>query len=327
MISNETILVTGSCGMIGSHLVEALLQLNNEVIGIDNLERGRAEWCPKGAKLIVADICDYKSISLPKLDRIFHLAARIGGVARMLKYQYESYYNAVINHAAFELAKSHQCPILYTSTACAYNINDQINDKKSKSRKLKEEEAFKGGINAESIYGYVKAIGEFVGKRLWEEFSIPVATVRFFNAYGPREAGDVASNHVIPALIHKLLSGQDPLEVWGPGTQERSFIYVTDACDALIAASKNVKDGMPTNFGDPERIEIGKLAEKLWKIMYPDRELNLFFDTSKPVGVFTRAPDISRANAMLGWQPKVSLDDGLAATFHWMKKEKTKKGL
>lgn len=321
MISKETILVTGGAGMIGSRLTEMLCDANNHVIVVDNLERGRREWVDKRAEFIHADLADYKSLSLPKLSRIFHLAARIGGVARMLTWQYESYYNEVINHAAFELAFKNKCPIQYTSTACAYNISDQVDSVEARKKYLKEEDAFKNGINAESVYGYSKALGEIVARRLYIEFGIPVSVCRFFNAYGPREAGDIASNHVIPALIKKVLDGMDPVEVWGSGRQERSFIYTDDACRALMTISENIYDGTPINFGEPSRISIAELARKIWHIHYGENVApRLYFDTSKPEGVHTRAPDISRAMA-LGWEPQVSLDEGLVKTYDWYRSE------
>jgi UDP-glucose 4-epimerase len=134
-------------------------------------------------------------------------------------------------------------------------------------------------------------------------------SLRFVTAYGPREN----ETHAIIALIYKAFEKMDPYVIWGSGEQDRDFTYVSDIVEGTILAAEKVTDGTPINLGTGVRYKIKDVAAKIFDIIEwkPKR---IIFDTSKPMGVASRALDIARAERLLGWTPKISLEEGLRRT-------------
>jgi len=142
---------------------------------------------------------------------------------------------------------------------------------------------------------------------------------RYITAYGPRED----DTHAVIALIRKAVERRDPYIVWGSGEQDRDFTYVSDIADGTLLAVEKITDATPVNFGTAKRYKIRDVAFKVLEIV-GYKPNHIIFDTSKPEGVKSRALDNSRAKRLLGWEPKVSLEEGLQRTVEWFKKTRPK---
>src|SRR3989338_2028671 len=251
---------------------------------------------------------------------LFHLSCPIGGVKLMLNNQLLSSVIPLIDKNVYDSCIKYNIEkMLYVSTACAYPTFLQTENYGDYS--LREEDAFIFGAKPESLYGWGKVYGEFLGQTYHKESGLKVSIVRPFNVYGPRENFELDKSHVIPSLIRRAVYKESPFHVWGTGEQSRSFLYVTDAVKGMINAVENTSNAIPINIGAMERIKIKDLALKILKITGHDT--NLSFDISEPTGVFTRAPDISRARKLIKWEPTVGLDEGLKLTVDWFRNETT----
>ena len=144
------------------------------------------------------------------------------------------------------------------------------------------------------------------------QYGIKGCPVRFVTAYGPREN----ESHAIIALIYKAMQRMNPYTIWGDGQQERDFTYVGDIVDGTILASERVFDGTPLYLGTGKKYKLIDVAESIFKLLdwRPD---NIKFEKSMPVGPLSRALDNTRARELLGWEPKFSLEQGLAKTIEW----------
>jgi UDP-glucose 4-epimerase len=170
----------------------------------------------------------------------------------------------------------------------------------------------RGGAYADETYGWAKLMGERSLRAFHEQHGVEASAVRIFTAYGPREN----ETHAIIALIAKALARQDPYQIWGDGTQTRNFTYVSDIVTALLLANEHISDATPVNAGIREYISINDVVEAIFD--YMDWEpTEIKYQTEKPVGVKHRATDTSRAQELLGWEPKWSLSEGLAETIDW----------
>jgi UDP-glucose 4-epimerase len=138
-------------------------------------------------------------------------------------------------------------------------------------------------------------------------------------AYGEREN----DTHAVIALIKRAVEKRDPYVVWGSGEQDRDFTYVSDIVDGTLLATEKITDGTPINIGTSVRYKIKDVAFRILKLT-DHHPKQVVFDTSKPTGVVSRALDNSRAKKLLGWSPRVSLDEGLEKTISWYRKASPK---
>jgi len=337
---SDLVWVTGGAGMIGSAVVKVLIDNGRRVLVLDNLSRGRAEFVHPHATLIGVDLAHPVPYELLRESpaEIYHLAARVGGVNYITKEQVLNLRNAAIDWNIMEAALHCGASLLYCSTACVYPVRLQDEEcyAETGSVLLSEDTAACVGAQPESIYGWAKLLGElsvtaycqelFKYQRACEHFGRPFKIVRMFNVYGPREVPSPETGHVIPALIHKVLCGDPPLEVWGSGRAIRAFTYVDDAAQGILTVMDAGRSGVPYNIGTPEGVTIAELAYLILRLLnIPDAESKVRFDESKPEGVFGRTADISRARK-LGWEPKTSLADGIARTIAWCQRWLSKRG-
>jgi|SRR5579872_1985987 len=141
---------------------------------------------------------------------------------------------------------------------------------------------------------------------------------RYLTVYGP---GELDASHAIEALIEKALDRQDPYVVWGSGEQERGFTFVDDIAAGSILAAEHIQDATAINLGWDTRYKIKDASRKIVEIS-GHRPKNTLFDRTKPEGPFSGALDISRARNLLGWEPKVDLEEGLERTIAWHMQER-----
>jgi nucleoside-diphosphate-sugar epimerase len=169
--------------------------------------------------------------------------------------------------------------------------------------------------NPEGGYGWAKLLGEI--QLSWMK-NVDVSIARIFTAYGPGEPLDETA-HAVPALIRKaIMYPKEEFVVWGCGDQTRSFMYVSDCVEALIRLEKKASNPpIVVNVGSDEEVPIKKVAEKI--IQISGKQIEIKYDPAKLVGPLSRTADIRRAKALLGWQLKISLDEGLKRTYAWAK--------
>ena len=157
-----------------------------------------------------------------------------------------------------------------------------------------------------------------------EDTDLDCGTVRIFNAYGPRERLDFDSSHVIPSLCRKAIEAEDgdSIELFGDGTQQRGFIYVTDLVEGMLAAMDDKTDGEPINLGNSEEVvTINELARIIIEVCGKDPEIT--HDTSKPTGTDRYAADPERMERELVWSPSVPLEEGIEQIYDWAEAELT----
>jgi len=315
-------LCTGGVGMIGSALVNRLCEQGKKVLVIDDLSRGKQEFLHPQAELLIRDLqentwqdfTDNFQLHYGRFSACLHLACKIGGVNYMLSNELASHKNAAIDWNVLSYCAERKIPLLYCSTACTYSVHVQTAE--ADHPPLKENEALQNTA-PESIYGYCKLVGELTVARHAKESGLSWKVVRMFNVFGPREVPNPQTGHVIPALIYKCLKEPGDLEVWGTGQQFRSFLYVDDAADGILAVMDKGLPGRPYNLGWPERVTIKELAEMVVKATETNKKL--WYNLDRPMGVFGRTADISRVKAEVGWEPKTDLYSGIVKTVEWCK--------
>lgn len=300
----KSILVTGGGGFIGSHLVEKLLQGGHEVICLDNFFTGskaniRHLLGRNRFEMIRRDIVEP---ILLEVDQIYNLACP----ASPVHYQYNPVKTVKTNLLGtlnmLGLAKRVKARILQASTSEVYG-DPQVHP---------QPETYWGNVNPigpRSCYDEGKRLAETLMMDYHRSNQVDIRIVRIFNTYGPRMAfddGRVVSNFIIQALKN------NPITVYGDGSQTRSFCYVDDMVDGLLAMMEQERLTGPINLGNPSEFTILELARKVIELTGSKSEIvhkQLPADDPKQ-----RQPDISLAKEKLGWEPAVALDEGLKST-------------
>lgn len=332
--SSRRVLVTGGAGFIGSHLVDRLIELGAEVTIADNLSKASVRnvfevWRKHGLKfdpsssrvvkadgghsLIKVDLEEpQEAVSVVRgHDIVFHLAATIGGRGYIDTHPADCLRNLSLNNNVIDACNRTVERIHYASTACVYPVSLQA--EYDSDYLLKEDDAFKNGwANCDREYGWAKFTGELTLWAYHKQYGLKSSVCRYVTAYGPREN----DTHAIVALIRKAVDHQDPYVVWGSGEQDRDFTYVSDIVEGTILACEKITDGTPVNLGTSVRYKIKDVAHAILELT-GHKASRIVFDTDKPEGVSSRALDISRAKSLLGWEPKVSLKQGLMKTIDW----------
>lgn len=321
------ILVTGGCGMIGSNLVKRLVKEGHDVSVIDNLWRGKLEYLNDENGNPVIDLTTrYFNIDLSENngiddiiiqnEYIIHLADIVAGIDYVFNNQGDLFrLNNLINtnvfHSIRKAGKEKIKGLIYVGTACSYPLTRQNT---LDVVPLREEELFPA--LPESAYGWSKLMGQLEIGFLEKETGIPCCTLQFHNVYGsPCDYG--ARSQVIPALIRKAINyPNEEFNVWGSGKQGRAFIHVNDIVDALVLALEKGWGHGWIQIGPSECTSIREIAEAIIKIS--GKDINPYYDSSKPEGDKARSADWSKAKDVLGWEPKVSLEEGLREQYAWI---------
>jgi nucleoside-diphosphate-sugar epimerase len=200
---------------------------------------------------------------------------------------------------------------IYIGTACSYPAEMQA---ELYPPPFKEEDVYPA--NPESAYGWSKLMGEYECELAEKESAIEVGILRLHNVYGPPCEISQEKSQVIPALCRKAINyPEEEFIVWGSGTQRRAFLYVDDVVDAIVALmDKGMNNGV-IQIGPEESCSIADIAEKIVKIS--GKDIDIKFDPSKPEGDKDRTADSTKALKTLGWEQKISLDEGLHRTYTW----------
>jgi len=180
---------------------------------------------------------------------------------------------------------------------------------------LKEEWAdpFKAGCAAsDGEYGWAKLMGEMALRAYWKQNGMKSISCRLFTAYGEREN----ETHAVIALIAKAFVRMDPYEIWGDGQQDRNFTYVGDIADGMIRAAERTENASTVNIGMEKHIKIIDAVKFIFaESGFEPKEIK--FDTTKPIGVYSRAADLTRARQLLNWEPQTPFEEGMRRTIKW----------
>lgn len=314
---NKKVLVTGGAGFIGSHLVELLVEKGANVTVVDNLENGNLdnlERVKEKIKFLKKNLQDLNSAkeACRGQEVVMNLAAKVGGIEFNKKHLGTMFRdNVLINTNVLEAARQENVErFLAVSSACVYPRFCTI--------PTPEEEGFKDVPEPTNEgYGWAKRMAEIQGRLYAQEFGMNIGIVRPYNAYGPRDHFDAEKSHVIPALIKRMFDGEDPLVVWGDGEQSRAFLYVEDFVRGLMEVIEKYPVPDPINIGTDEEIKIKNLIKLLLKLSAKNPKV--FFDTTKPVGQPRRNCDTKKAKEKVGFEARITLEEGLKKTINWYK--------
>jgi dTDP-glucose 4,6-dehydratase len=298
-------LVTGAAGFLGSHLCETLLAAGHEVIGMDNGVSGRIEnledvFYDEAFTFYDHDVTEFIHVS-GELDYVLHLASLASPVfyrdnpIKTLKV------GALGTHKTLGVAKEKDARYLFTSTSEVYG-DPEVNP---------QPEEYRGNVDSygpRACYDESKRYGESLVRAYRDQHDLEVRVARIFNTYGPRMRLD--DGRVVPTFIRQALDGE-PLTVHGDGDQTRSFCYVDDLIDGLVDLLHSDAD-TPVNIGNPDERSIMELAEVI--IELTDAEAGITHEPRPPDDPSVRRPDIEKAKTEVGWEPAVSLRDGLEET-------------
>jgi nucleoside-diphosphate-sugar epimerase len=300
---NRKVLVTGGASFIGSHLVDRLVAAGARVRVADDLSSGTLENLHESVEHIefkLGDLRDreFTRESTKDQEVVFHLAAAHGGRGFIDTHPADCASNLVLDGIVVDEAwRAGVERVCFASSACVYPVNLQEKPVEGNTILLKEEWAdpfVEGAAAADGEYGWAKLMGEMTLRAYWKQHGLKSVSCRLFTAYGEREN----ETHAVIALIAKAFVEMDPYEIWGDGQQDRNFTYVGDIVEGMMRAALAIEDASAVNVGTAEHIKIVDAAQRIFeKTDWTPGEL--FFDLSKPVGVYSRAADLARARLVL----------------------------
>jgi UDP-glucuronate decarboxylase len=308
----QGILVTGGAGFLGSWICDVLVAQGAKVICLDNLASGLqsniSHLLDSGRfRFVEHDISDPISFE-DRLDLVIHMASRAS------PFEFEHYPIEILKAnttglmVSLEIAKKHKARILYTSTSETYG-NPQV---------VPTPESYYGNVNAigpRGCYDEAKRCGEAYVVAYRKQYGLDTRIARIFNTYGPRIRSDGIYARAIPRFIDQALSGR-PITVFGDGTQTRSFTYITDQIEGLLKlAALDEAQGSVVNIGNDKETRIIDMAKMVLDIT--GSASGITYHPLPEDDPLRRRPDISRARTLLGWEPKVTLQDGLRHTVEW----------
>jgi GDP-D-mannose 3', 5'-epimerase len=308
------ILVTGAGGFIGHHLTKFLTARGFFVRGAD-LKFPEWERSPAD-EFEIADLREKEPSRrvCRDIDLVFHLAANMGGIGFTTTRRAEIVRDSgLIDLQMLEAARLAGVKrFLFTSTACVYPLYLQV---RPDAAALKEEDAYPA--DAEDGYGWQKLLTERQCRHYREDYGLETRVVRFHNIFGPLGAYDGGREKAPAGICRKVALAKpvDTIEVWGDGLQTRSYCYVDDCVDGLWRLMQSDWHE-PLNLGQDRMISVDELVDLVASIA--GKQISKRHDLSQPQGVRGRNSDNTRLTQVLGWGPRVSLEEGLARTYHWI---------
>jgi dTDP-glucose 4,6-dehydratase len=308
------VVITGGAGFLGSHLCDRLLNAGNEVICLDNLSTGSVDNIAhllghERFRFYNHDVTEYIYISQP-VDAVMHFASPASPRDYLEMPIQTLKVGALGTHKTIGLAKHAKARFLMASTSETYGdplVNPQP-------------ESYWGNVNpigSRGVYDEAKRFAEALVMAYCRYHGVDTRIARIFNTYGPRmrpHDGRVVSNFIVQALQG------DPLTVYGSGEQTRSFCFVEDEVEGLVRLlmAPDAEDvHLPVNIGNPHELTVLEIAEKI--IELSGSSSRIIFEPLPEDDPKVRRPDISRANQLLDWSPKISLEEGLQHTIDYFR--------
>ena len=313
------ILITGAAGFLGSHLCDRLLTDGHEIIGLDNFvtgNRANISHLMGNEKFSFHkhDVSNYIFIS-GKVDAVLHFASP----ASPNPLSPSGYFNLPIQtmkagalgtHNCLGLARANKARFLLASTSEIYGdplVHPQT-------------ESYAGNVDPvgpRAVYDEAKRFAEALTMAYHRAHNVNTGIVRIFNTYGPRM--DLEDGRALPNLLKQALLGE-PLTVYGEGKQTRSFCYVNDLVDGIIKLLY-CEEHLPVNIGNPHEMTILQFAETINEIVGNQGGFTFVKDARSVRDPQRRQPDITRARQILGWEPEISLEEGIKKTIPYFKKK------
>ncbi|HEV7992599.1 MAG TPA: UDP-glucuronic acid decarboxylase family protein [Gemmatimonadaceae bacterium] len=302
------VLITGAAGFLGSHLCDRFLAEGHEVVGLDNFVTGHPDNVAHligndRFRFMRHDISTYTYVEGP-LDGVLHFASPASPIDYLELPIQTLKVGSLGTHNALGLAKAKGARFFLASTSEVYGdplVHPQTED-------------YWGNVNPvgpRGVYDEAKRFGEAITMAYHTYHGVDTRIVRIFNTYGPRmrpRDGRVVSNFIVQALSN------EPLTIYGDGSQTRSFCYASDEVDGIYKLFM-LGDSNPTNVGNPDEYTVKQLAELVVELT--GTKAPIVYEPLPKDDPKVRKPDITRARAMLGWEPKVHVRDGLARTIEY----------
>lgn len=309
----QKVLVSGGAGFLGSHLCEELLKKGYQVLSLDNLLTGKKEnveslFNNPNFTFSRHDIVKPLKENFVKIDQIYHLASPASPKDYFSHPLETMLTNSEGTFNLLNLAKKNKAKFLFASTSEVYG----------NPLEHPQKESYHGNVSSTTLratYDESKRFGEALTMLFVNKYDLDARIVRIFNTYGPRMRID--DGRPIPTFINQALKG-NPLTIHGTGKQTRSFCFVSDLIGGVILAmEKKGTNREVFNLGNPDErsiIEIAKIVKGLTR-----KDAKMLFVERYPDDPERRCPDIAKAQKILGWKPKVSLEEGLLKTIEYYK--------
>jgi len=305
------VVITGAAGFIGSHLCDSLLDDGHSVVGIDNLLTGDmaniAHLTGRDFVFVKHDVTNYIHVDGP-VDYVLHWASPASPIDYLELPIPTLKVGALGTHKALGLAKAKQATFVIASTSEVYG--DPLEHP--------QKETYWGNVNPigpRGVYDEAKRFAEAMTFAYHRYHGLDTRIVRIFNTYGPRMR--INDGRAVPTFIAQALRGED-VTIFGSGSQTRSFCYISDLVAGIrkLMASSTTD---PVNIGNPHEMSIEEMAKLV--ITMTGSKSRLVFKPLPTDDPKVRRPDITRARTILGWEPRVSLDQGLTSTIEYFRKK------
>ena len=311
------VLVTGGAGTIGAAVVKRLMRDPDWAVRVSD-QREAPQWMREACEVHVGDLRDVAQAreATDGCSHVIHLAAIVGGIANFHKLLHtltevnNGLYNGVVR-AAIDHAVER---FVYVSSSMVFE--------RATEYPTTEEHVWFTPM-PKSAYGFSKLTGEVYCRAAHDEHGLPYTICRPFNAYGPGEMPEDEPGiaHMVPDVIRKVLSGQRPLQIFGDGTQTRTLTHIDDIADGIVASMASPA-GLNEDFNISASDErtVADLAKAIWIACGEDPEaFALEHLPTFEVDVVRRWPSVEKAERLLGWKARISLEDGLADTVEWLR--------